>query len=65
MTGVCYSSFMFSYCELPEIVVEKLAVWDEYESDYTAFDVCGIEVRVLDDDFWKFTIGNFPISSSL
>ena len=33
-----------SYCELPEIVVEKLAVWDEYESDYTAFDVCGIEV---------------------
>jgi len=58
--------------------VEKLAVWDEYESDYTAFDVCGIEVRVLDDDlaeaikyqlfhddFWKFTIGNFLISSSL
>ena len=39
-----------SYCELPEIVVEKLAIWDEYESDYTAFDVCGIEVRVLDDD---------------
>lgn len=35
-----------SYCELPEIVVEKLAVWDEYESDYTAFDVCGIEVTV-------------------
>ena len=39
-----------SYCELPEIVVEKLAVWDEYESDYTAFDVCGIEIRVLDDE---------------
>lgn len=39
-----------SYCELPEIVVEKLAVWDEYESDYTAFDVCGIEIRVFDDD---------------
>lgn len=39
-----------SYCELPEIVVENLAVWDEYESDYTAFNVCGIEVRVLDDD---------------
>ena len=39
-----------SYCELPEIVVEKLAVWDEYESDYTAFDVCSIEIRVLDDD---------------
>ena len=39
-----------SFCELPEIVVEKLAVWDEYESDYTAFDVCGIEIRVLDDE---------------
>lgn len=38
------------FCELPEIVVEKLAVWDEYESDYTAFDVCGIEIRVLDDE---------------
>ena len=34
-----------SYCELPEIVVEKLAVWDEYESDYTAFDVCGMELK--------------------
>lgn len=22
------------FCELPEIVVEKLAVWDEYMSDY-------------------------------
>ena len=39
-----------SFCDLPEIVVEKLAVWDEYESDYTAFDVCGIEIRVLDDE---------------
>ena len=39
-----------SFCERPEIVVEKLAVWDEYESDYTAFDVCGIEIRVLDDE---------------
>ena len=39
-----------SFCELPEIVVEKLAVWDEYESDYTAFAVCGIEIRVLDDE---------------
>ena len=28
----------------------KLAVWDEYESDYIVFDVCGIEIRVLDDE---------------
>ena len=30
-----------SFCELPEIVVEKLIVWDDYESEYTTFDVCG------------------------
>ncbi len=39
-----------SYCELPEIVVENLAVWDDYETDYTIFNVCGIDIRVLDDE---------------
>ena len=39
-----------SFCELPEIVVEKLAVWDDYETDYTIFSVCGIDIRVLDDE---------------
>ena len=39
-----------SYCELPEIVVEKLAVWDEYETDYTIFNVCGNDIRVYDDE---------------
>ena len=34
-----------SFCELPEIVVEKLIVWDDYESEYTTFDVCGTEIR--------------------
>lgn len=38
-----------SFCEIPEIIIEQLAVWDEYESDYTAFQVCGVEIRVLDD----------------
>ena len=38
------------FCELPEIVVEKLAVWDEYMSDYTVFEVCGVEIRVLDEE---------------
>ena len=38
------------FCELPEIVVEKLAVWDEYETDYTIFNVCGNDIRVYDDD---------------
>ena len=41
------------FCELPEIMVEKLAVWDEYMSDYTAFEVCGIEIRVLDEELAK------------
>ena len=38
------------FCELPEIVVEKLIVWDDYESEYTTFDVCGTEIRVLDEE---------------
>ena len=41
------------FCELPEIMVEKLTVWDEYMSDYTAFGVCGIEIRVLDEGLAK------------
>jgi len=39
-----------SYCELPEIFVENFAVWDDYETDYTIFSVCGIDIRVLDDE---------------
>ena len=39
-----------SFCKLPEIVVEKLIVWDDYESEYTTFDVCGTEIRVLDEE---------------
>lgn len=38
------------FCELPEIVVEKLAVWDEYDTDYTIFNVCGNDIRVYDDE---------------
>ena len=30
--------------------IEKLAVWDEYMSDYTVFEVCGVEIRVLDEE---------------
>ena len=42
-----------SFCELPEIMVENLAVWDDYETDYTIFNVCGNDIRVYDDDGWK------------
>ena len=38
------------FCELPDIMVEKLATCDDYETDYTVFNVCGNDVRVLDDD---------------
>ena len=33
------------FCELPEIVVENLAVWDDYDTDYTIFNVCGSDKR--------------------
>ena len=38
------------FCELPKIVVENLAVWDDYETDYTIFNVCGYDIRVYDDE---------------
>ena len=45
-----------SFCELPEIVVEKLIVWDDYESEYTIFDVCGTEIHVLDEELAEATL---------
>ena len=39
-----------SFCELPEVVIENLAVLDDYEADYTLFSVCGIDIRILDDE---------------
>ena len=38
------------FCELPEIVVENLAVWDDYDMDYTIFNVCGSDIRICDDE---------------
>ena len=32
------------------LLLEKLIVWDDYESEYTTFDVCGTEIRVLDEE---------------
>ncbi|HCH6636427.1 TPA: sigma-70 family RNA polymerase sigma factor [Clostridioides difficile] len=42
-----------SFCELPEIVVENFAVWDDYETDYTLFNVCGNDIRIFDDELAK------------
>ena len=38
------------FCELPEIIDEKFTVWDDYETDYTIFNVCGNDIRVYDDE---------------
>ena len=38
------------FCELPEIVVENLAIWDDYDTDYTIFNICGNDIRVYDDE---------------
>ena len=32
------------------ITKNEMAVWDDYETDYTIFSVCGIDIRVLDDE---------------
>lgn len=37
------------FCELPELVIDKMGTCDEYETDSTTFSVCGIDIRVLDD----------------
>ena len=39
-----------AFCELPDIMVESLAVWDDYDTDYTFFSVCGRDIKVLDDE---------------
>lgn len=38
------------FCELPDIIVEKLSVWDDYDCNYTIFNICGHDVRVFDDE---------------
>ena len=38
------------FCELPELVIEKLSVLDDYDSDYTLFNVCGNDISILDDE---------------
>ena len=39
-----------SFSELPDVLVDKMAVWDDYETDYTIFNVCGNDIRVYDDE---------------
>ena len=39
-----------SFSELPDVLVDKMAVWDDYDTDYTIFNVCGNDIRVYDDE---------------
>lgn len=41
------------FCEIPELVVNSFAVFDDYESDVTIFDVYGMEARVSGDELCK------------
>ena len=36
-----------SFSELPDVLVDKMAVWDDYETDYTIFSVSGLFLRVI------------------
>ena len=38
------------FCELPDIIVEKISVLDDYDTDYTIFNVCGMDIRIFDDE---------------
>lgn len=38
------------FCELPEIIIENIVVCDEYESDYTTFNVFDMDIRIFDEE---------------
>lgn len=39
-----------SFSELPDMLVEKMAICDDYDSYYTIFNVCGNDIRVYNDE---------------
>ena len=39
-----------SFSDLPEILVNNLSVFDDYETDCKLFSVCGLDIRVCDDE---------------
>ena len=41
------------FCELPDIIIDKVAVWDTYKTDYTTFNICGHDIYVYDDELAK------------
>ena len=41
------------FCELPGIIIDKVAIWDTYKTDYTTFNICGHDIYVYDDELAK------------
>lgn len=37
------------FCELPDIMIDELAKSDEYDTNFTMFNICNIDIRVTDD----------------
>lgn len=42
-----------TFSDLPEQFLSKFSVMDDYSSDYTVFNVLGIEVQILDEQLSK------------
>ena len=38
---------------LPDIIIDKVAIWDTYKTDYTTFNICGHDIYVYDDELAK------------
>lgn len=45
------------FCELPDIIIDKVAIWDTYKTDYTTFNICGHNIYVYDDELAKVIRG--------
>ena len=45
------------FCELPDIIIDKVAIWDTYKTDYTTFNICGHDIYVYDDELAKVIRG--------
>ena len=41
------------FCELPDIIIDKVAIWDTYKTDYTTLNICGHDIYVYDDELAK------------
>ena len=45
--------YAIPFCELPDIIIDKVAIWDTYKTDYTTFNICGHDIYVYDDELAK------------